>query len=518
MEMSDGSAPARRIRRRVVVYVCIYLLIQLVILFSGAADSDIVCDDAFYYFQIARNAALGRGFTFDGLAATNGFHPLYMWLIVPIFAVLQRDAWGAVRAALVVLPVASAAAAWGLYHLGCRLRDDALGELMVVCFLLSPFSWLLPLRGCEGALAVLSLVLVAERIARYSTAGPLGLRESLTLGALVGLGGLARTELVLLGAVVAAWVLWRARSAKQLAVFSAAALAVVSPWVVWNLVTFGTIVQVSGAAKHALNLYGRLPVPGGPLDVVRNLAFGVGTPFTWIGQEEFGLREILAAPWRSATVWYMVVAVVLLVASGLAARRWPRHRVVGVLGSYALLHLGYYIFYQRAYYNWYFLPVVAVVSVIQAEWLADARPRARAALLTASVLAGSVMVAHFFWAGTFARRGQELRHAPLMTALGTLPPGSRVGSKDAGAIGYFAAFHAPDVHIVNLDCVVNNPAFEAYRRGAYRAYVLQTLDWLAYGEPPRGFLGIASLRIGDEHFVHQGDTPLYRVVGRPGDR
>ncbi|HMG55744.1 MAG TPA: hypothetical protein VK601_19730, partial [Kofleriaceae bacterium] len=130
-----------------VVYVCIYLLIQLVILFSGAADSDIVCDDAFYYFQIARNAALGRGFTFDGLAATNGFHPLYMWLIVPIFAVLQRDAWGAVRAALVVLPVASAAAAWGLYHLGCRLRDDALGELMVVCFLLSPFSWLLPLRG-----------------------------------------------------------------------------------------------------------------------------------------------------------------------------------------------------------------------------------------------------------------------------------------------------------------------------------------------------------------------------------
>jgi hypothetical protein len=39
-------------------------------------------DDAYYYFQIARNAAHGRGISFDGLAPTNGFHPLYFAVLV----------------------------------------------------------------------------------------------------------------------------------------------------------------------------------------------------------------------------------------------------------------------------------------------------------------------------------------------------------------------------------------------------------------------------------------------------
>jgi hypothetical protein len=42
-------------------------------------------DDAFYYFQIARHLAQGDGVTFDGLTATNGFHPLWLVLITPFF-------------------------------------------------------------------------------------------------------------------------------------------------------------------------------------------------------------------------------------------------------------------------------------------------------------------------------------------------------------------------------------------------------------------------------------------------
>ena len=41
-------------------------------------------DDAYYYLVIARNAASGQGFTADGLSPTNGFQPLWMWLLVPI--------------------------------------------------------------------------------------------------------------------------------------------------------------------------------------------------------------------------------------------------------------------------------------------------------------------------------------------------------------------------------------------------------------------------------------------------
>ena len=43
-------------------------------------------DDGFLYFQVARNLAAGHGFTFDGINPTNGFHPLWLLLITPIFA------------------------------------------------------------------------------------------------------------------------------------------------------------------------------------------------------------------------------------------------------------------------------------------------------------------------------------------------------------------------------------------------------------------------------------------------
>src|SRR3990172_187880 len=48
-------------------------------------------DDGFYYFNVARNLAAGQGVTFDGLTQTNGFHPLWLFLITPVFALARVD-------------------------------------------------------------------------------------------------------------------------------------------------------------------------------------------------------------------------------------------------------------------------------------------------------------------------------------------------------------------------------------------------------------------------------------------
>src|ERR1700676_5493013 len=42
-------------------------------------------DDASYYMTTARNLAAGRGMTFDGIHPTNGFHPLWLLMLVPLF-------------------------------------------------------------------------------------------------------------------------------------------------------------------------------------------------------------------------------------------------------------------------------------------------------------------------------------------------------------------------------------------------------------------------------------------------
>ena len=53
--------------------------------------NDIYPDDAFYYLRIAANVASGRGLTFDGAAPTNGFHPLYLFMLVPIMAASRAN-------------------------------------------------------------------------------------------------------------------------------------------------------------------------------------------------------------------------------------------------------------------------------------------------------------------------------------------------------------------------------------------------------------------------------------------
>jgi hypothetical protein len=48
---------------------------------------DIFDDDAYYYFKIARNIVETGRLTFDGKSITNGFHPLWLILLIPFFIV-----------------------------------------------------------------------------------------------------------------------------------------------------------------------------------------------------------------------------------------------------------------------------------------------------------------------------------------------------------------------------------------------------------------------------------------------
>src|SRR3989344_1607797 len=54
--------------------------------------TNILPDDAFYYFQIGRNIAGGAGSTFDGMNATNGYHPLCMLVVTTFYSLFPSGA------------------------------------------------------------------------------------------------------------------------------------------------------------------------------------------------------------------------------------------------------------------------------------------------------------------------------------------------------------------------------------------------------------------------------------------
>src|SRR5262245_7833693 len=42
-------------------------------------------EDSIYYFKIAQKAARGLGSSFDGINLTNGYHPLWLLCLIPVF-------------------------------------------------------------------------------------------------------------------------------------------------------------------------------------------------------------------------------------------------------------------------------------------------------------------------------------------------------------------------------------------------------------------------------------------------
>ena len=83
-------------------------------------------DDAFYYFQVARNAAAGRGVTFDGEHPTNGFHPLWMGMSIAVYALTPNQPTLPIHTLLFVSTLFDLAAAFLIFLTVSRFSGNRL--------------------------------------------------------------------------------------------------------------------------------------------------------------------------------------------------------------------------------------------------------------------------------------------------------------------------------------------------------------------------------------------------------
>jgi hypothetical protein len=166
----------------------------------------VVSDDMFYYLSIARSIAEGRGATADGENATNGFHPLWLLVLVPLF-----NATGGgtpfIHAALVALTLFSVLSAWFLYRMLRCACGEAASLVAAAVWLCCPYAVLVALSGVEVPLYVLLLGAVSCAYLWIKEGRGGALRAWFALGMLAGAAVLARLDGAVLAAVIAADVL-----------------------------------------------------------------------------------------------------------------------------------------------------------------------------------------------------------------------------------------------------------------------------------------------------------------------
>lgn len=170
-------------------------------------------DDAYYYFKTAQNITEGRGVTFDGLGRDSGFHPLWMAICIPIFALARFDLILPLRVLLLVSGVINAAAAILLYRLLARhISKEASAFASLLWCTLPHIQSVTAQMGMESTINALCVILLISLLSKY-TACPdsqkLNTRAMLFLGLAAALTLLSRLDNLFLVGITGVWFIFR---------------------------------------------------------------------------------------------------------------------------------------------------------------------------------------------------------------------------------------------------------------------------------------------------------------------
>lgn len=450
-------------------------------------------DDAFYYFTIARNIADGHGVTFDQLAPTNGFHPLWMALISPVFALIEGD--GAVNVSLLLAALADSLSALMLFRIVQRLtgRSDA-ALFATIGYFLNPIVWIFSVNGLETSVNMAAIALVVDRMTILSEKATLVPRDFLLLGLVVGLALLGRTDNIFLVIGVSATILlWRRLSfrvrAQGLVLTGIVSLLVTLPWFLWNLLTFGSILQVSGSALPFLERQLFLMERGTPFQSMATFWRGVEGLYdalrwsvTWAG---FG-RLVDHVEGSIVPLGLLVVLAILLLATDANRERaggWLRR--LGFLYFLVAMLIFYHGGVRWIFREWYTLPITWTTWLTIGIFFSLLLDRiSHLSLLTHRTF----KIAMSVWVATLLIQGYQLWSIGiysfqaglynLVDHVDALPEGARVGISDSGYVGY-----AANRPIVNLDGVVNNQAADAFTQGRLLDYLVANDIGYVHSQP-----------------------------------
>ncbi|MCD4706126.1 MAG: hypothetical protein K8S62_00120 [Candidatus Sabulitectum sp.] len=210
------------------------------------SPENLVCrleDDAFFYAAIARRITEQGFVSFDGVSATNGFHPLWMGMVTTTRFIVS-DQIDFLRAISVLSSFLLLAA--GIVAAKTLSRQySPIVVLMVFVLLLRymrDFAHLAMETSILLPVAFLALVML-DRVTSATSA-----RSLLGLGGVLALIGLARLDAALLAALIGFWAVKEKKRFSAFVVFLPGVVTGVS-YLAANRIFFGTWLSVSGGIK-----------------------------------------------------------------------------------------------------------------------------------------------------------------------------------------------------------------------------------------------------------------------------
>lgn len=487
-------------------------------------------DDAFYYFKTAQNIGLGNDISFDGISRTNGFHPLWMVICVPIFLLANTDLILPLRIVILLAGLMNAVTVVLIWRMFKQNKAAFAGVVAALFWAFSirvhTITVTLGMESTVNALTVTLLVYMAAQLDIKRENGSLRENDFLNLGITAIFTFLSRIDNGFVILAVLLWALFKhfnsmsvagetklqawQRRLKVALLLGLPVAITVGAYLGFNKLYFGTEMPVSGQIKR---WWGTLPntVYGFPVDNYKVFLTHLITPQVNIGPfalatqtphdiADFieGLIKFQGDQKTIHRILVLISSIILMVISGFfIMRNWKRFmRLVDrfYLIPFFIGCMCQITSYKSTTYietlNWYWVSEMVLVvltggvvldSVI--EWMRSKLDNIRLFQAGGVLIGLLIILPYISYICNLApyQVDPEFAEAYLggAHALETYTePGSTIGTTGGGIVAYFIK----DRTIINLDGLINSPEyFQRMRRGKTTEYFDQIgLDYV-YG-------------------------------------
>lgn len=235
------SARFSRIFPFILVFITLVIHISVSIAPANSLVNWFTIDDAYYYFKEAQNVGEGLGFTFDGINSASGFHPLWMFICIPVFTLARYDLLLPLRILVVIAGILNAASGVLLFSTFRRVLALAPAALLSFFWVISPLVQpVISHNGMEAGINAFAIILFMFLLVRYEKDAGITGSYKVSWLQLAGMGAagvlvmLSRLDNVFLVMTAGLWLIYR-QGEKRYPVILSLLLSVASVFVSFML-------------------------------------------------------------------------------------------------------------------------------------------------------------------------------------------------------------------------------------------------------------------------------------------
>jgi len=430
-----------------ILYIFIAPITSIIYFFS---------DDAYYYFKVALNIVAGQGSSFDTYNQTNGYHPLWMVILLPIYQLTGNDLELPLRIILSIQTLFTLGSIWLCWLYTSRIQNKLFGILALLLLTIFASPLAISLNGLESALLLFWLFFMLALDYKYAFLSEINTRNKIFVGLLFGTLFLIRLDTAFFIIALALLKILYHRKYKSIAhntfdlaityfssilIFSSLTL----PYFLWNYINFEHLTPISGAIKSSF------PHPY----IDKNFSFG-------------------AVPYIASLLLIIVWSIKqLLQKKHMFIQDIVSQQIVltvFLVGSF--LHLAWTMLFMRwAVSQWHFvayipLMVIFIPYLITNTFSSHSKTlvnRAALVLLTIATIGYSFLI--------YLDKGQHLRYVynSAIWFKNHSKENESIAVADAGIFGYFN-----ERATINLDGLINSYKFQdSILNGTIKELLLQ---------------------------------------------